>query len=419
MSPQEGFPWSRTNSSMSTTQTSPSSSAEDSDTPLPRSHDRRKRKTSNKPTGKISSALGALGVYTQGISYFNGILSTAEAKLFNHIFSLNEQDFTKATSAKNLDHKALVEMHNMRYLMRVYPKTLRVRSSNFDPLIAWRRGVQMAALNWQTYDWPMQINEAMFAAGSDKTGYVLKPKEMRPDYTPADDVPRKKSKKLVRFSVEIVSAQRLPRPRNLSPEGSINPFVEFEMYCADDKAQGATISEGGVDASARKGESGISTPVCKRTRIIEGNGYDPTFNETITLSHETKYPSLVFARFQLKQSSDGRSYSDQPLASCTVKLDSLQPGYRHLPLYDTSGEQLLFCTLFIKVRKEEIIPIDDLQASVRSLLSIPSSPDSPSQEPRRTDFFRKMLTRTPSERRRRDKDSDRSLFSRTSSIEKY
>ena len=75
---------------------------------------------------------------------------------------------------------------------------------------------------------------------------MLKPDELRhAKHLPiADTLPEgaeakeKKGKKIVRFGVDIVSAQRLPRPRNQPPELGMNPYIEFEMFSAEDKARG-------------------------------------------------------------------------------------------------------------------------------------------------------------------------------------
>lgn len=40
----------------------------------------------------------------------------------------------------------------------------------------WHAGSQVTALNWQTYDHGMQLNEALFVS---TPGYVLKPLHMR------------------------------------------------------------------------------------------------------------------------------------------------------------------------------------------------------------------------------------------------
>ena len=45
-------------------------------------------------------------------------------------------------------------------LSRVYPKAQRMDSSNYNPMPMWNTGSQMAALNFQTGDKPMQLNQA-------------------------------------------------------------------------------------------------------------------------------------------------------------------------------------------------------------------------------------------------------------------
>lgn len=47
-------------------------------------------------------------------------------------------------------------------MLRVYPKATRITSNNFDPTAMWVLGIQMVALNYQTPDCPMQINQARF-----------------------------------------------------------------------------------------------------------------------------------------------------------------------------------------------------------------------------------------------------------------
>jgi phosphatidylinositol phospholipase C delta len=412
---------------------SPSSSSEDSDHVAAAIEKGKKRKTS-----KITPELGRLGVYAQGIKY--GGFGLQEAKTYNHIFSFSENTFVKLC-AKDSDSKTALEKHNMRYLMRVYPGARRIDSSNFNPLHAWRRGVQMAALNWQTYDVHMQVNEAMFAAGSDRLGYVLKPEELRQAKhlaiadVMADDgqAKEKKWKKIVKFGVDIVSAQRLPRPRNQSSETPMNPYIEFEMYSPEDKARGIATGEGGTDASARDGMLGIGSPLRKRTRVVEGNGFDPVFNQPIQMTVETKHTSLIFVRWTVWNSPDGRraNSNNTLLATFTAKLDSLQQGYRHLPLFNPHGEQYRDAKLFVKIRKDAPVTLQHDDSSSSIVEPVPSvnirssspRPIEPLQRSERS-WPRRIFSRNPSERRRRGEqftgspgDPNASL-SRTSSLDR-
>jgi phosphatidylinositol phospholipase C delta len=313
-----------------------------------------KRKQSN-----IVKVLGGLGVYSAGVK-FHGF-DTPESKAYNHIFSFMEQTFTK--NSKTPDTKRALIRHNMRYMMRVYPNGWRVQSTNFDPLTYWRRGVQMAALNWQTYDLGMQFNDAMFAGGTDTSGYVLKPSGLR-EITMLPNVPEaagagyvKRERKNVSFSIDVISAQQLMRPKTLPANRTVDPYIEVEVYHADDKTKDlkGVVGEGGHDASGRDGSSGLGVPHRRRTQIVTENGFNPVFkNSKFGFNLTTKYPDLVFVRFTVRISRDGTSYDDKspPLAIYTAKLSSLKQGYRTLPLMDNNGDQFLFSTLFCRTRIE-------------------------------------------------------------------
>lgn len=395
----------------------PSSSADDSDANQASVEKRRNRKTS-----KIITELGRLGVYVQGIKYTG--FGASDAKTSNHIFSFAEGRFLQLCD-KNADTKVLLEKHNMRHLMRVYPGAKRIDSSNFNPLQAWRRGVQMAALNWQTYDVHQQINEAMFAAGSDRLGYVLKPEELRhAKHLPiADTIPEaaerkdKKGKKVIKFRVDIMSAHRLPRPRTQNPEAGFNPYIEFEMYSAEDKAFGIAKGEGGTDASSRNGVSGIGSPLRKRTRISPGNCFDPQWNEKITMIVQTKYPSLIFVRWTVWNAPEGKQNSSNNvlLATFTAKLSDLQQGYRHLPLFNPHGEQYRDAKLLVKIAKDAPIPLEQTDNAYGIMEPTPS----PRPEPRSERSWRsRVFGRNSSQRRRTDPDDTAGIISRTSSVER-
>lgn len=340
--------------------TSGSSSAEDSENPFSLIKLRRKKK--KKPQkSKIVKALADLGIYTQGYKWDG--FSTPESSRYNHVYSFAERSFE--TVSKDGLNKVLLDNHNVKYLTRVYPSGFRFRSSNFDPIIFWKRGVQMVALNWQTYDTGMQINQAMFAAGTDRTGYILKPPSLRPGHRkPAE-------KKLIRFSVDIVSAQQLPRSKAMGPDENINPFIEMEVFIADEKLD---LNGKKKIPVARNGKTGIAVPIRRRTGIVQKNGYNPVFNDHFSMCFKTQYPDLVFVRWTVLNSSDGRGPSNAAgLATFTAKLSSLNQGYRYLPLYDDRGDQYLFSSLFCKITKHsssDTVPpldIDDYRVERRGL----------------------------------------------------
>lgn len=308
---------------------------------------------SSKGNNNIIPVLGKLGVYCAGLK-FSGFDAPA-AKKFNHIFSFMETSFAKHSQTKS--EKMQLNIHNMRYLMRVYPDGSRLGSSNFDPLTYWRRGVQMAALNWQTFDMGMQVNQAMFEGGTDAVGYVLKPPELRDIQVFRDDdaaaiAQGKKKRSVVSFSIDVISAQQLMRPANLPANKSFDFYVDVDVFHANDKR------------NKKDKETELShepdSPLRCRTEVIRENGFNPTFQDgRFHFKITTKHPELVFVRWSVRLSSDGESSSSTtkdrpPMASYTAKLTNLRQGYRTLPLLNHAGEQYLFSNLFCKIDVEPI-----------------------------------------------------------------
>jgi phosphatidylinositol phospholipase C, delta len=70
-------------------------------------------------------------------------------------------------------------LQNSRMLARTYPLGARIDSSNYDPMPLWRLGCQMVALNWQTRDNFLRVNEGFFDHRNGGCGYVLKPPYLR------------------------------------------------------------------------------------------------------------------------------------------------------------------------------------------------------------------------------------------------
>lgn len=299
-----------------------------------------------KVVSKINPVLGELGVYCMGV-HFDGF-DSPDAKKFNHIFSFKEKTFTERSQPG--EAKRALYRHNMRYLMRVYPNGGRINSSNFDPLLYWKRGVQMAALNWQTFDLGMQLNQAMFDSGTDQSGYVLKPLEGRQiQVVPTDAAGQllgKRPRKKISFKIEVISAQQLMRPLNHPKGRTLDPYVEVEIFLADDKRN---KQDAASNAPAQE------TLLKYRTDIVKDNGFNPVFtNNSYEFTVTTKYPDLIFVRWSVKL-GDNKGYNDRspPLATFTAKLGGLKQGYRTIPLLDHNGYNYLFSTLFCKITKSQ------------------------------------------------------------------
>jgi len=178
----------------------------------------------------LSASLAALLIYTVGVS-LKGRITGSEHPV-EHMISMDESKATKYISSE----KAALVKHNMTHLTRIWPKLnsiAKIASANFLPHSLWAGGCQLVAMNWQTPDLGMQLNQAMFTRNG-ACGYVLKPEALRIKDQCKDSQDR------LRFAVEVtvISAQQLPRFNDVSRDQEkesdvIDPHVALSIQTPD------------------------------------------------------------------------------------------------------------------------------------------------------------------------------------------
>ncbi|OQU77319.1 phosphoinositide phospholipase C 2 [Sorghum bicolor] len=84
--------------------------------------------------------------------------------------SLGEKAFEKAI----VSHGDHIVRFTQRNLLRIFPRSTRITSSNYNPLMGWRYGVQMVAANMQGHGRKLWLTQGMFRANGG-CGYVKKP----------------------------------------------------------------------------------------------------------------------------------------------------------------------------------------------------------------------------------------------------
>ncbi|KAL9059317.1 MAG: hypothetical protein Q9206_001540 [Seirophora lacunosa] len=296
---------------------SASSSSSDSDNQG--SEDVKKNKKNS-----IIEPLSALGVYTR--SYHFKDLWSPEASVPCHVFSLSEKKFM----AVHESHGPTLFSHNRNYLMRAFPSGTRVTSSNLDPSVFWRKGVQIVALNWQKYDAGIMLNEGMFA---DSAGWVLKPKEYRgqrqgqktgvSDESQADAI----AHKTLSLSIEILAGQNLPLPIGDHKPLGFSPYVKCEVHVEKPEERTGAAIEG--DGKSKDGEY--------KQKSKTSRGVNPDFGgETVTFSN---VPGVVeemsFVRFKIQDDEIG---TDDLAAWACIRLDRLRAGFRFVRLLNAVGD---------------------------------------------------------------------------------
>lgn len=218
--------------------------------------------------------------------------------------------------------------YHQKQLTRVYPKGLRAKSSNFDPIKFWNCGVQMAALNYQTPDRAMQINQAMFRQNR-ASGYVLRPEFMFESSSESDGQiqfdpynPMTLTCPTLYLSLTIVSGRHLGRN---SSKGYVSPYVEIEIA--------------GIEADQAK----------RKTNCVRDNGLNPIWNETFNFIIQCS--DLAFLRVTVHDqdvSGDARflGHGTYPI-NCICRR-----GYRSIPLMNEYSEELELSTLLVRVHVE-------------------------------------------------------------------
>lgn len=158
--------------------------------------------------------------------------------------SFPENKIEKWVSPQN--YKFFLKYHRSQ-ISRVYPGIRRLDSSNYDPVHMWNAGVQLVALNYQTGDKAMQLNQGRFLENGN-SGYILRPEFMFQDdpisvydRSSLNDVDPLKvtirvSKGLYVFllnsyylCLKVIAGSHLMKPG----KGNVSPFVEIEILGAE------------------------------------------------------------------------------------------------------------------------------------------------------------------------------------------
>ncbi|KZO97253.1 PLC-like phosphodiesterase [Calocera viscosa TUFC12733] len=249
---------------------------------------------------KVLPELSALGVYAKSVKPGKDFLTKQSEEPDYYLLNISE------SGAGELIPKALAGLvaNNGKHLMRVYPEGLRVDSENLVPTRFWRAGAHMPALNWQTFDKGMQVNEGFYAG---TRGWVLKPPSLR-----SDAGGREKRKGQVYLSLQVVAGSGLPRPSGLKEGEPFQLGLKAEIMHS-------------------------SGDVIKRTKEVPasasgGVGAEAVWNERLEWTWEDE--ELVHFRLILVHKKwDGET----DLGAFSAQVDGLQQGWRLVSLLDMRG----------------------------------------------------------------------------------
>jgi len=220
-------------------------------------------------------------------------------------------------------------IYNQSHMTRTYPAGSRVDSSNYSPMLAWSTGCQMVALNFQTSDAALKLNDGRFRENGG-CGYVLKP----PILLAKDDYSQ--SAIPVKLYIRILSGNCLPKPKGQRTGDCINPFVKVSVY----------------DVKNEEKET-MST---YQTQVSTQNGFFPIWSsEKFAFSVENGSVAILHIAVHDKESSVGGQ--GEFIASASIPVSCLRSGYRSVKLSDANNTRsgpFDFASLLIEVKKRKV-----------------------------------------------------------------
>jgi len=224
---------------------------------------------------------------------------------------------------------------NRSCLTRVYPKGQRIDSSNYDPLPVWNCGCHMVALNYQTPDRSMQLNQGWFLANG-RSGYIVQPDFLKQTAYNPFNKHTLVNVDPVTVGITVLSARHLVKVGR----GIASPFVEVEIVGCD------------YDCNKYKTDTKVD------------NGFNPVWNEACEF--DVVNPGVALLRFVVQ---DVDMFGDPNfLGQATFPLRCIRPGYRSVQLKNGFSEEMELTSLlvYIDIRnpKEED---DNMYTSIQEL----------------------------------------------------
>uniref|UniRef100_A0A3B5AB53 1-phosphatidylinositol 4,5-bisphosphate phosphodiesterase n=1 Tax=Stegastes partitus TaxID=144197 RepID=A0A3B5AB53_9TELE len=264
-------------------------------------------KKPNSDEGTASSEVNATEEMSTLVNYIEPVKfkSFEVAKKRNKFFEMSSFVETKGMDTLKSAPAEFVE-YNKNQLSRIYPKGTRVDSSNYMPQLFWNVGCQMAALNFQTLDVPMQLNMGVFEYNG-RSGYLLKPEFMRRTDKHFDPFTEKIVDGIVANTVKIkvISGQFLT-------DKKVGVYVEVDIL--------------GLP---------VDTKRKYRTKPSNGNSLDPVWDDDM----------FVFNKVARRY----RSFLQ-------LIVSPFSPGYHYINLKNELNQPLLLSSLLVYTEAQDYIP---------------------------------------------------------------
>lgn len=261
------------------------------------------------------------------------LLNSSKFKYFEDSLTLPSQTAHNVSEGKLMQlltqdmeevSSQLIEF-NRNHLTRIFPsrqKKVRAQTINFNPVLPWSLGCQIASMNQQICDAFVLINDGRFRANG-SCGYVLKPESMQRNGNSS-----RRSLVSSKWRFKTLSGYNLPKSRKKAVAGAINPRVRVTLY-----------------------DGGSVDPLVHLTSTVPKNGLNPVWNESEgAVFDDVKYPECAVVLFSVWDFNE--EGTEDFIAAAGIPLTCMREGYRSVPLFDANHMRCgahAFTSLFIHV----------------------------------------------------------------------
>ncbi|CAL8272202.1 unnamed protein product [Merluccius merluccius] len=282
--------------------------------------DEEKMKTSDEGTaGQEVTAYEAMSSIVNYIQP-NKFISFDNSRKKNKCYGISSFVETKGEAMIAKSAVEFVE-YNRRQMSRIYPKGTRMDSSNYSPQPFWNAGCQFVALNYQTMDFPMQLNMALFEYNG-RSGYLLK-----------HDVMRRNDKKFDPFCERI--------------DTIVANTLSIKIY------SGQFLSDKSAKTGVEAEIIGLPGDPKKKFRTkwtTTPNAINPVWNEEPFVFDKILLPEMASLRLVVHE-ENGKF-----LGHRILPLDAIQSGFQHIGLRSESNMALTLPALFVYIEIKDYIP---------------------------------------------------------------
>uniref|UniRef100_A0AAQ6IHN7 Phosphoinositide phospholipase C n=1 Tax=Anabas testudineus TaxID=64144 RepID=A0AAQ6IHN7_ANATE len=274
------------------------------------------------PQGTAGQEVTAYEAMSSLVNYIqpNKFISFDNARKKNKSYVISSFVETKGEAMIAKSAVEFVE-YNKRQMSRIYPKGTRMDSSNYIPQPFWNVGCQMVALNYQTMDFPMQLNMALFEFNG-RTGYLLK-----------HDVIRRSDKKFDPFCDRIDTV--------------VASTLTIKIY------SGQFLSDKSVKTGVEVEVIGLPGDPKKKYRTkwtTTPNAINPVWNEEPFVFEKILLPEMASLRIVVHE-ENGKF-----LGHRIIPVDAIQSGFHHICLRSESNMPLTLPALFVYIEVKDYIP---------------------------------------------------------------